>query len=475
MQVRIIYVLWALLFLFPITALAQESALTGGSEETQKETPSADKNSTVDSNKKDGEIEDWSDFVELLLNPTPLITALYIVFVIVVLILAARSPQQIRRNKEQIRRNKDRILTLNAWATENGFEFSPTQDNELLEKMQVFPLFNKGGNRRMANVIKTKTDNVGMTLFEYSYTLRSGGYSSSTMTYGYAIVAFEHDSLRLPKFTLRPTGGFLDEIFAAFQNKFARPFLKATGMPIRTNIIMKEIGFDEHSEFSKLFVLNGDDEPAILNFFDREKLDFFAQRKETCIEADHTFLIYIRELNENLKPEQIGDFLKEGYSVFTALGGQSSKVLPPPLESSGGVTPLPTLRQIVTPLAEPSKIDGELNHISPELISVLELCTLYLVALDEEFSPIEQTWIDEKFGPGSADRFIKLMPTMDWENCFNDIHNQLLQLKPADQHYMKTQASVLFQELMESDGLEGIEQERLIGLMRYISESLGQA
>ena len=96
---------------------------------------------------------------------------------------------------------------------------------------------------------------------------------------------------------------------------------------------MKEIGFDQHPEFSKSFVLNGDDEPAIRNFFDREKLDFFAQRKEAGLEADHTFLIYIRELNENLKPEQIGDFLKEGYSVFTALGGQSSKVLPLPLES----------------------------------------------------------------------------------------------------------------------------------------------
>ena len=118
---------------------------------------------------------------------------------------------------------------------------------------------------------------------------------------------------------------------------------------------------------------------------------------------------------------------------------------------------------------------GELDHLSPELVSVLELCTLYLVALDEEFSPIEQTWVDEKSGPGSADRFIKLMPTMDWENCFNHIYNQLLGLNPTDQSYMKTQASVLFQELMESDGLGGIEQERLIGLMRYIRESLEQA
>ncbi len=36
-----------------------------------------------------------------------------------------------------------------------------------------------------------------------------------------------------------------------------------------------------------------------------------------------------------------------------------------------------------------------------------------------------------KIGAGSA-RFIKLMPIMDWENCFNDIYNQLLGLNPTD-------------------------------------------
>ena len=66
MQVRIIYVLWTLLFWFPITALAQESALTGGSEETQSEISAADKDSTADSDKKQGEkSDDWSDIIEL--------------------------------------------------------------------------------------------------------------------------------------------------------------------------------------------------------------------------------------------------------------------------------------------------------------------------------------------------------------------------------------------------------------------------
>ena len=61
------------------------------------------------------------------------------------------------------------------------------------------------------------------------------------------------------------------------------------------------------------------------------------------------------------------------------------------------------------------------------------------------------------------------------ENCFADIYQQIIQLPPTDQLYLKSSAIPLFQGLMESDGLEGIEQERLDHLMRYIRESLGNA
>jgi len=100
---------------------------------------------------------------------------------------------------------------------------------------------------------------------------------------------------------------------------------------------------------------------------------------------------------------------------------------------------------------------------------------MYLVALDEQFTPIEQDWVDSKFGPGTSQRFIQTMGTMDWENCFADIYQQIIQLPPTDQLYLKSSAVPLFQGLMESDGLEGIEQERLDHLMRYIRESLGNA
>ena len=47
---------------------------------------------------------------------------------------------------------------------------------------------------------------------------------------------------------------------------------------------------------------------------------------------------------------------------------------------------------------------------------------MYLVALDEQFTQIEQDWVDNMFGPGTSQRFIQTMGTMDWENCFADIY-----------------------------------------------------
>ena len=284
MPYKMKYVLLALLLLFPIRPLAQEGALTGGSEDVQKESSAVDKESIADSDKKHGEREQeiWAGWA---------LAGIIVAGIIIGVILL-----RVRIVK---RREKERSLILNALATEIGLDFLPAQDDALLAKMQVFSLFNKGRSPEIKNVMKTKTDNVKMTLFDYAYTTGGGEHSRRVSQ---TIVTLEHDSLSLPKFTLSPEGLF-SKIGAA--------------------IGFQDIDFDEHPEFSKSFVLKGEDEPAIRKFFDREKIEFFAQRKESYIETAHSFFIYTR--GGRKKPEQIREFLKEGYSVYTALGGQSLK------------------------------------------------------------------------------------------------------------------------------------------------------
>ena len=277
------YLLLFLLFLLPICSLAQEGALTGGSEETQKENSAINKESTADSSKKHDGGEQETGGRAL----AGIIVAGIIIGVILLIVRIVK------------RREKERTLILNALAMEIGLDFLPAQDDELLAKMQIFSLFDKGHSCEMKNVMKTKTDNVKMTLFDYAYTIGGGQHSRRISQ---TIVTFEHDSLNLPKFTLSPEGLF-NKIGAA--------------------IGFQDIDFDEHPEFSKTFVLKGEDEPAIRNFFDRDKLEFFAQRKESYIETAHSFFIYTRDGRK--KPEQIREFLKEGHSVYTALGGQSLK------------------------------------------------------------------------------------------------------------------------------------------------------
>ena len=77
-------------------------------------------------------------------------------------------------------------------------------------------------------------------------------------------------------------------------------------------------------------------------------------------------------------------------------------------------------------------MNGELAGLSPNLRETLQLCCIYLVALDEQFTEVEQQWVDAKFGTGTGDQFIEWMPSMDWENCFAYIHELLGALNEAD-------------------------------------------
>jgi hypothetical protein len=194
---------------------------------------------------------------------------------------------------------KKRTEALNAIASKFGLEFSAAKDDQLLQKMQVFALFNKGHSRKIKNVMKAETEIASLTVFDYQYTTGGG---QSSQVHSHTVVTMESDSLSLPIFKLRPEN-FFDKVGAAMG--------------------FQDINFDTHPEFSKSFVLQGENEDAIRNFFDTEMLEFLAKQQGCYIESAPGVFIYLR--GGRKKPEQIRELIDEGYAVYGALTQRMSR------------------------------------------------------------------------------------------------------------------------------------------------------
>jgi hypothetical protein len=198
-----------------------------------------------------------------------------------------------------IQYEKKRTAALEAIASDIGLEFSTTKDDQLLERMQVFALFNKGHGRKMKNVMTAEDENANLSIFDYQYTTGGGKHQQ---THRHSVIAVESEALRLPKFSLRP------------ENLFHK---------IGAAIGFQDIDFDDHPEFSEWFVLKGENEAAIRSFFDNELLDFFTQRKGTYIESAPGVFIYL--YGGRKRPEQMREFITNGYMIYSTFAQRLSR------------------------------------------------------------------------------------------------------------------------------------------------------
>lgn len=187
---------------------------------------------------------------------------------------------------------KKRTEKISAVAEELGLEFSASENGPLLGKLQVFKMFNIGRARKMKNVMTAETDAASLAIFEYQYTTGGGKHSK---THKFTIAAMETPALQVPQFTTRPEGMF-DRVGSAMG--------------------FQDIDFEEHPEFSDAFVLQGEDETAIRDFFDKRMLDLFANNRGVYVDADGSMLTYRKKGRQ--KPEAIPDFMAEAYEFLNA-------------------------------------------------------------------------------------------------------------------------------------------------------------
>ena len=196
-----------------------------------------------------------------------------------------------------------RTESLGNVAAELGLEFSATQDEVLLKKLQDLPFFNLGKNRAMSNVMCAETDFANLAVFDYSFSKGRGEHISNS---SHTVFAMISETLSLPVFSLRPE---------QFSDK------------IKELLGSQDIDFDDHPKFSKSYVLQGENEEAIRSFFDYQLLEIFAQRKGVFLESAPGVFIcllpqhvmtqdFIRGAQK--KPEQIRELMKEGHLLYTA-------------------------------------------------------------------------------------------------------------------------------------------------------------
>lgn len=189
---------------------------------------------------------------------------------------------------------RKRTDALHKLAKEMSLEFHETGDVTQIGLLAVFDLFAKGHSRTYSNLMLGPSAQVTMAAFDYRYTTGSGKHQS---THHQTVLSFKSDHLHLPQFTLRPENLFdkLGEIIG-----------------------FRDIDFRDYPEFSRRYLLRGNDEEAVRDTFGEGVIRFFERHNVLCAEGSGDQLIVYRA-DQRLEPEELKKMLTETFELYKLL------------------------------------------------------------------------------------------------------------------------------------------------------------
>jgi hypothetical protein len=189
---------------------------------------------------------------------------------------------------------KKRAEALQAAASSMRFTFSRKAEPGFLERLKQFHLFSQGHSKKITNVLRGQAGDLDVSVFEYAY--RTGGGQHSHH-WSQTVILFESDDMGLPQFTLRP-----ENVFHKIGQVFG----------------YQDIDFDSHPEFSKRYLLKGENEESVRWLFGDDALSFYEADRKLSTEASGRQLIHYRS-DKKVKPELIQEFITQGVRVLTLL------------------------------------------------------------------------------------------------------------------------------------------------------------
>ncbi len=141
------------------------------------------------------------------------------------------------------------------------FRFQPMADAGLIDRLEHFHLFSQGRRKKILNVLQGRAGDIDVSVFDYRY-VTGGGQQSRH--WRQTVILFESDEMRLPSFTLRP-----ENLFHKIGQVFG----------------YKDIDFDSHPEFSKRYLLRGENESEVRDTFSADTLRFYESDRKLSTEA----------------------------------------------------------------------------------------------------------------------------------------------------------------------------------------------
>jgi hypothetical protein len=186
---------------------------------------------------------------------------------------------------------RQRLEGLRRAAGHMRLEFTERGPDTIVAELGQYHLFSQGRGRKIRNLCSGRPADIFTRIFDYQYTVGSGQHSS---TYRQTVALFEAPDLRLPAFQARP-----EHFFHRVAEKFGK----------------QDIDFEQDEEFSKEYVLRGDDEAAIRRLFNNPVRSHLTGMKKTSVEGRGNQLIVYR-LGKRVEPQDLDEFLKSSVHML---------------------------------------------------------------------------------------------------------------------------------------------------------------
>ena len=192
--------------------------------------------------------------------------------------------------------NRRRNQAIEALAKKLGMRYAK-QSNQTIGSFYQFKLFQKGHNQNIRNRMSRSENQVETSYFEYSYVT---GHGKNSTTHTQSVVAVYNPEKKLPAFCMQP-----ENVFSRVADKFRN----------------EDIDFEDFPEFSKMFVLKGENEADIRALFSDPVIRFMEGNKGLSIEAKNSLLIVYRS-GRCCSVKKMEPFILSALDAYTTLAKQ---------------------------------------------------------------------------------------------------------------------------------------------------------